>query len=671
MAGFNPDQFLTETAPQATGFNPDKFLAETAQAPAKPMGYGEQLGRATLDAIPAAGAMVGGIIATPETGGLGTVPGAALGYGAGKQLSRMLKNKIYGDDIGSTDPVGMAKQSVGDLKEGAMLEMGGQSIAALPGLAKSGYGAASDFIKNKIGPSLDYTPIANKEAVQSAAQNLGLNLPKAVLTDNPTYQKLESGLSQSGSLPAKEVRDQYSILNKGLDAASQKIADLKTPDSDFVIGQGIKSDLTNQVKSAKAPVTDMYNAIAPDLKNIPVDEGVTNKVFGNLKKNPIFQTTDGKEFLEEHRDMVSNQPDLASLKELRTTVGQSVAHGDADITKLRADQMQRALTSIRDNSVEALKSNLPTEAHGEIDNLQNQIALADSAHASNVKDLNSIKAMVGNKPISSPGSFLSKVGDAKEADFAQRAANLDVQSMQNLKDKFPSVFEKAKTAKINDMISSATNPSSGFNESRFFKQYDNLDNETKNLIFSPEMRSHIEDLKTVKQAIPDKLGPSGTPEGHMMMDMFSPKRNALDLGIKSALNNAGKASDLALPPITPSAAASDNVRPLLQLLKSSTTPSASAPSRFPKAADKGESVSKAQPAPIKGPDKWASDGHANLIAHAVDSDVKDQLNDSKEALMADPKSKDLLVAASDVKPRSNAMEKILNEVKKKIGKGAN
>ncbi len=440
--------------------------------------------------------------------------------------------------LGNSDADNVADMA---LDTGKSAALGGTIGSAIDGVSSLA-GKGSDYLKKlaseKLGQNVEFTPAANAQAVEDAAKKLGLdNIPKALLTDNPTYQKMESGLAQSGSIPAKSVRDQYGSFFKGIDDASSKIADLKTPESEFSIGQGIQKNLADKINEMRAPVSEMYNDLTPQLKKIPVDQGVVTKAFGALKRDPLFQTADGKAMLEEYKAIAMEQPELLSLKEWRSTLGDSVSSMSSPLEAKRIEALQKTVTSIRDNSIEAMKVDLPKHMHGEVDNFINQMALADSAHASNINDINSIKGLIGNKDFKSPTNFLNKLGDLKESDLAERAGGLDITSLRNMQEKFPEIFEKAKTAKINDMIQRSS-PGGNFRENTFLKHYDGMDNELKDLIFHPEMQSHIENLKTVRQAIPDKLGPSGTPEGLMMMDMLSPKRNLMDFGIKKILNRA-------------------------------------------------------------------------------------------------------------------------------------
>lgn len=96
---FDPTQPFTA----APAFDPSKpFTAATAPTPdfkttneppstaLKAAAYGKDALQLALDALPGAGAVVGGALATPETLGGGTLAGAALGAGAGRGLRDLI-----------------------------------------------------------------------------------------------------------------------------------------------------------------------------------------------------------------------------------------------------------------------------------------------------------------------------------------------------------------------------------------------------------------------------------------------------------------------------------------------------------------------------------------------------------------------------------------------------
>lgn len=83
------------------------------------------LAEGVVNTLPAAGAIAGGAIATPETLGTGTVAGAALGAGVGRGLRDLIAHTI---GLESTTPTQKAKNIALDTTETAAAQ------AILPGL---------------------------------------------------------------------------------------------------------------------------------------------------------------------------------------------------------------------------------------------------------------------------------------------------------------------------------------------------------------------------------------------------------------------------------------------------------------------------------------------------------------------------------------------------------
>lgn len=75
---------VPEAAPDFRATNEPPSTALKAAA------YGKDALQLALDALPGAGAVVGGVLATPETAGAGTLVGSALGAGAGRGLRDLI-----------------------------------------------------------------------------------------------------------------------------------------------------------------------------------------------------------------------------------------------------------------------------------------------------------------------------------------------------------------------------------------------------------------------------------------------------------------------------------------------------------------------------------------------------------------------------------------------------
>lgn len=81
----------------------------------------------------------------------------------------------------------------------------------------------------------------------------------------------------------------------------------------------------------------------------------------------------------------------------------------------------------------------------------------------------------------------------------------------------------------------------------------------------------------------------------------------------------------------------------------------------------GAAAAKNQP--TKGPEKWQADGLQKLQDHVKTDDDKELLDKAKSQLMTTPDGKKLLIAASDLKPGSKAMEDVMSKIKQKFQKG--
>lgn len=75
------------------------------------------------------------------------------------------------------------------------------------------------------------------------------------------------------------------------------------------------------------------------------------------------------------------------------------------------------------------------------------------------------------------------------------------------------------------------------------------------------------------------------------------------------------------------------------------------------------------PTPTKGPEKWAADGHDKIMEHVAGTPEAAMIEQNKAELLKDPKTKSLLVNASDLKPGSKAMENIVDKIKSKVAGG--
>lgn len=118
---------------------PDTMQPDAINAAAKrlhdeanPPSLGRRVGRLALDTLPGIGGIVGGVLSTPETLGAGTVPGIALGVGAGKGL-----RDLIGHYTGLDAPSTPTQKAVGIAGETGLAAATGYVLPGLVSAAKA------------------------------------------------------------------------------------------------------------------------------------------------------------------------------------------------------------------------------------------------------------------------------------------------------------------------------------------------------------------------------------------------------------------------------------------------------------------------------------------------------------------------------------------------------
>lgn len=221
---------------------------------------GSGMARGALDALPLVGGAAGGVMGAaagsvvPGPGtALGGVGGASLGYAGGKELSDFLKAQLLGDKPTSAEPLEQVKRVGENLKDGAMMDMGGQALGA-------GVGKAADALADtKLGKFA--SDKAEKAALwlKSKAENTAVNATGA------TGKQIANFEPDAGRqlLDRKLVRAGDSQGN---------IADRVSGAMDSANGQIDNALIGLDQKGVKVDRNDIYNTVRDKINALKGDE---------------------------------------------------------------------------------------------------------------------------------------------------------------------------------------------------------------------------------------------------------------------------------------------------------------------------------------------------------------------------------------------------------------
>lgn len=225
----------------------DPFAAFAVEAPPKkaPPSMGRQLAKAALNTLPGIGGIVGGVLSTPETLGAGTVPGVALGVGAGQGL-----RDLIGHFTGLDDPTTPLEKAGHIAKETAVA---GATGYLLPGLVE----AAKTPIQTLREASAQFG-----EAMPPVVRRLGRLLPslptpaKGPILTRPAWQTWEqAGPMFDEAAPAATTATTT--------AARPVAAGLSEVERAALQKQGYPADVIAKIEAAATSATPPASVPAP------------------------------------------------------------------------------------------------------------------------------------------------------------------------------------------------------------------------------------------------------------------------------------------------------------------------------------------------------------------------------------------------------------------------
>lgn len=170
----------TNTKDPNWGLPPVVTAHISAAPPAE--GLGPQLGRAALNALPAVGGIVGGALSTPETLGAGTIPGVALGVGAGRGLRDVLA-EMFGLDQ-PTSAASKGGRIALDTAEAAVLQ------GLMPGLVE-----AAKAPRQTVSDLIDALPVP--KWLKPVVPSQWAKAPAKWLLQRPAWQTWEAAAAEA------------------------------------------------------------------------------------------------------------------------------------------------------------------------------------------------------------------------------------------------------------------------------------------------------------------------------------------------------------------------------------------------------------------------------------------------------------------------------------------
>lgn len=514
--GFDPEKYLKKEA--KSGFNPDAYIAE----PQGDRFLGEGLLRGTLQALPAAGALVGGVVGS-GIGPAGTFGGGVLGAGAGRSIQN-IGESLLGDE--------KTRQEVymGPVKEMAVESAGGAIAKGAGRLSELVSKYSKEPIENLLA-RFSAPEKAGAGALKAAAARLGTAPTRGMLTDERFVQKIESGLSQTPSVAGQIKSDEYKKITEALQkGAKESLAEGISPKTALQFGSEAKALTEAQISKRLEPAIDIYKKIENEVLNVDVAPVSINRISKNITNLPFAKISGSPEsaYAANIADNLTKVKTLDELRNLRSYAGKAFNAKDMSPSmKQTAAEVYGRLSRLEQNSItraalEAAQN--PNFGNSVAKEMIGEIKEANKIYSGVSKDLSELASNSGMGKVNNYQDFIRKMADMPDERFVDSVFRLDnVKHLKAFQSQFPESFEVMRKAKMADIYNSSLTKGE-ISIPKLINNAKRIGPEARELLFGKDSDNKLRDIETVYNSFYPKVGPSGTPEGRefVAFNPFSP-----------------------------------------------------------------------------------------------------------------------------------------------------
>jgi len=527
-AGVGASFGLSTGLEQAFGVDPEDIRARREVNPGAHMA-GEMAGLAGSALIPGVGEA--NILGKAGAGAARAVGLGAEGAGVLSKIgASAVKNAVETMMVqGGSEVSRMLAQDPHTNVETALTDIGLAGL--IGGGLGGGFGAISPLWKatmgNSVGRTLD--ALAKKaggiesivpDEITAAMDTAGMSVPaevRASFSKDPEIQKMFQSLQESATSSGTKAQQALSQFKS--DAADTLVSALgKTPEevsnlvaaSEYELGNNLKNSITNQLKQVIDPISEKFNAIKERFSGTELPQTVKGDIatkVGDLASAEGYALSPTSAPAKEVGRVLKELPNLKTLEDLRKY--QSIIGDNTATPELfRVGKQLKGI--LRD-----AESDLVTQTVGaRAPELLADHASARTAYKSAMDLIDGLNERLHVGKYSGPDSFLRALGEMTPEDVLRRlTAKNDVELLNTLKQQFPEVAQQVRDYHLNQLLTAATKKAGAgetLNPKALFNALEKMSPEMRSFVVPEGAGAKIDAVRTIMNAVPSKMNPSGT-----------------------------------------------------------------------------------------------------------------------------------------------------------------
>lgn len=388
-----------------------------------------------------------------------------------------------------------------------------------------------------IGLANESTIPVDAAKVSAAAERLGTKATPGMLSGSPTLRGLESSLHQEPSLAGIPIRKSVEKVRGAVQKSVEQIAADTTAFTKFEAGEAIKNGMTTSLAERYKPIAEQFEKLRGFTKDIPVAEVDKASIAKNIVNHPDVLLTPNETWAVKARnyaDNIANNVKTADdVKRLRTLVGNELKLATKNERAVLGNIYDK-LTGLEERTIKkAAVAQAASGSEGRAIGKQmiGELRGAKKGYKEMMGSVEDISKATGIKSSKTIENFLEAVDNVPSEQLVDKVFKVnDLKSLGIIEKEFPNEFKLMRQAKIKSLVESSQ-VKGVLDPKKFINNLKDMGPEALQKIFGTGASSKLEDVKTVINAIPDKIGPSGTPQGEAFKNI---------LNIKDQLEGAGK-----------------------------------------------------------------------------------------------------------------------------------
>lgn len=398
----------------------------------------------------------------------------------------------------------------------------------------------------------------NAKEIEEAAKAIGATPLEGMVLDHKIIHKAEDALLNGPPTVSSLARQKlYNDVYQKAELATAETLGAESQYSKAELGNIIKENLTKKIDEQAAPIEAAYNALKQKHQLIPIRDNPSE--FMELAANSIPEFRRGSKdssmkLLRDSLEEVKNLKTVDDLRAYKTELKGRLGHAATPNERRMMAQVRDVINDLEEKSIIqfAEKSAVSFEEKQALKSLLDQKKEADKLYKPFIEKVSTLSEGLGKGRITGKQDALDFINEhlTVEKIVEKLSTKKDSAFREFLSKEFPAEAQTIALYQKNLMREAATKDGV-LNVNKIIKDFNKLEPEIQNQIFTKEEIIKLNQIKTVMESMPKSFNPSGTSHTSAMREFFEHPTgamvaNARDFAIEKFIKGVGDNAEMTI-----------------------------------------------------------------------------------------------------------------------------